>query len=221
MKKTLAILLLVALFVGSALQGQDAAKPELRTWKDSTGQFSIQATFVRVNGDQVVLQGTDKKEISLPLAKLSEADRQYVKQLTTPKPIDKNEQEAISVLEKLGAAVKKDSEGHVIDVSFFRNEQFADADLKHLKHLKHLTSLAFRSSPLTAVGLEHLKGINSLQNLDLGSTKIIDADLRHLKGLKRLEKLNLMNNRDNITDAGMIHLQGLSSLKNLCLADTV
>jgi sulfatase modifying factor 1 len=79
MKKTFAILLLAVLFVGSALQAQDVAKPELRTWKDSTGQFRIQATFVRVNGDLVVLQGIDKKEISLPLAKLSAADQQYVK----------------------------------------------------------------------------------------------------------------------------------------------
>jgi formylglycine-generating enzyme required for sulfatase activity len=79
MKKTFAILLLAVLFVGSALQAQDTAKPALRTWKDSTGQFSIDAVFVRVNGDQVVLQGTDKKEISLPLAKISAADQQYVK----------------------------------------------------------------------------------------------------------------------------------------------
>jgi sulfatase modifying factor 1 len=84
MKKRLAILLLSVLFVGSALQAQDVAKPALRTWKDSTGQFSIQATFVRVNGDQVVLQGIDKKEISLPLAKLSTADQQYVKARLTP-----------------------------------------------------------------------------------------------------------------------------------------
>ena len=79
MKKVIACLLLVALFVGSELQAQNAAKSQLRTWKDSTGQFSIQATYVRVNGDQVVLQRTDKKEISLPLAKLSAADQQYVK----------------------------------------------------------------------------------------------------------------------------------------------
>ena len=84
MKKRLAILLLGVLFVGSELQAQDTAKPALRTWKDSTGQFSIQATFVRVNGDQVVLQGIDKKKISLPLAKLSTADQQYVKARLTP-----------------------------------------------------------------------------------------------------------------------------------------
>ena len=54
MKKRLAILLLAVLFVGSALQAQDTAKSVLRTWKDSTGQFSFQATFVRVNGDLVL-----------------------------------------------------------------------------------------------------------------------------------------------------------------------
>jgi hypothetical protein len=59
MKISRAILLLAVLFVGSALQGQDTAKPALRTWKASTGQFSIQATFVRISGDQVVLQGID------------------------------------------------------------------------------------------------------------------------------------------------------------------
>jgi formylglycine-generating enzyme required for sulfatase activity len=78
MKKKLAILLLVGLFVGSELQAQDVAKPLLRTWEDSTGQFSIAATFVRVNGDLVVLQGINKKEISLPLIKLSAADQRYV-----------------------------------------------------------------------------------------------------------------------------------------------
>ena len=221
MKKRLAILLLVALLVGSKLQAQDAAKPTPRTWKDITGNFSIEAVFVRLTNDQVVLQRADKKQISVPLGKLSEADRQYVKQLTTPKPIDKSEQEAISALEKRGATVKKDSSGHVIEVVFFKNKQFADADLKHLKNLKHLTALTVRSSPLTGVGLAHLQGLNSLKELDLASTKIKGADLRHLKGLNRLEKISLMNNKDNITDAAMIHLQGLSSLKELCLADTV
>ena len=78
MKKVLAIVLLTVFFVGAELQAQDAAKPELRTWKDSTGQFSVEAVFVRVSGDQVVLQRKDKTEISVPLAKLSAADRQYV-----------------------------------------------------------------------------------------------------------------------------------------------
>lgn len=220
MKKVIACLLSVVLFAGLELPAQNAAKPAPRTWKDATGQFSIEATFVRVSDGQVVLQRADKKQISVPLAKLSEADRQYVKQLTTPKPIDKNEQEVISALEKLGATVKKDTRGHAIEVSFFKTQQFVAADLTDLQSLKHLTVLSFLISPLTGAGLEHVKGLKNLTELNLGSTRIKDDDLRHLQGLINLEKLDLMNNRGNITDAGMIHLQGLPSLKQLTLLDT-
>jgi hypothetical protein len=58
-----------------------------RTWKDATGKFSIEAVFVRVVGKQVVLQRADnKKEITLPLAKLSFADQQYVRKLIPSAP---------------------------------------------------------------------------------------------------------------------------------------
>ena len=87
--KRIVVCLLLSLLIGPRLQAQNAAKPELRTWKDATGQFSIEAVFVRVTGDQVVLQRTDKKELSIPLAKLSPADRQYVKTRLTPKPSGK------------------------------------------------------------------------------------------------------------------------------------
>jgi hypothetical protein len=87
MKTKLGLLLFMLMIaVGCELQAQDTSKPALRAWKDSTGQFSIQATFVRVNGDQVVLPGIDKKEISLPLTKLSTTDQQYVKARLTSDP---------------------------------------------------------------------------------------------------------------------------------------
>lgn len=52
----------------------------LRTWKDSTGSFTIQATFLKLTGDLVVLQRPDKQELTLPLSKLSNPDRQYARQ---------------------------------------------------------------------------------------------------------------------------------------------
>ena len=58
-----------------------------RTWKDLTGKYSIEAVFVRVAGDQVVLRRVDnKKEITLSLIKLSLADQQYVRKLIPPVP---------------------------------------------------------------------------------------------------------------------------------------
>ena len=90
MKKIIAILLLL-LLVGSELQAQDAAKPKLRTWKDSTGKFSIEAVFVRVDDNRLVLRfpgetfpqnttwATGKPdELSIPLYLFRMADRQFV-----------------------------------------------------------------------------------------------------------------------------------------------
>jgi ankyrin repeat protein len=62
------------------------AKPALRTWKDASGNFSIEAVFVRVADDKVVLQRADKTEVSVPLSVLSATDRQYVQERPAASP---------------------------------------------------------------------------------------------------------------------------------------
>ena len=52
---------------------------EVRTWTDSTGQYSTLASFDRVEGTRVVLL-KDGEVIELQLSKLSAADQEYVKQ---------------------------------------------------------------------------------------------------------------------------------------------
>ncbi len=69
---------IVGLLIPQTASCQDAEP--LRTWKDSTGSFSIQATFLKLSGDLVVLQRPDKQELSLPLSKLSKPDQQYARQ---------------------------------------------------------------------------------------------------------------------------------------------
>jgi hypothetical protein len=75
MKRQFICLLLMMgciLLVSFELQAQGALGGELRVWKDSTGQFSIEAVFVRFADDQVVLLRNDnKKEITFSLAKLT------------------------------------------------------------------------------------------------------------------------------------------------------
>lgn len=56
--------------------GQDA-----RTWKDASGKFEIKATFVRVDGENVILKKTDGATIKVPLEKLSPVDQGYVEGL--------------------------------------------------------------------------------------------------------------------------------------------
>ena len=50
-----------------------------RTWTDSTGRYTVEAEFVSVAGGQVTLKKTDGQEITLPLDRLSAADREFVK----------------------------------------------------------------------------------------------------------------------------------------------
>jgi hypothetical protein len=82
---------LVAVFVGllffAAIQQmarQDAVasppdQPQLRTWTNRQG-IAIQAKFVGLDGDNVVLKKDDGKMYPVPFVSLSDADQQYVRQ---------------------------------------------------------------------------------------------------------------------------------------------
>jgi cytochrome c553 len=57
-----------------------------REWADATGIFRIEAELVVVRGDKVVLEKPDGKIISVPIARLSRADRDFLEKLSAPKP---------------------------------------------------------------------------------------------------------------------------------------
>ncbi|MDA1055261.1 MAG: SHD1 domain-containing protein [Planctomycetota bacterium] len=52
-----------------------------RTWTDSTGEFKVEAKLVSATADAVKIVRNDGKELTLPLTKLSDADRQFVASL--------------------------------------------------------------------------------------------------------------------------------------------
>ena len=62
------------------------AHGEVRKWTDESGGYSVQADFVEVAGDQVVLKRENGSNIRVPLEKLSAADQEYVRQKTASKP---------------------------------------------------------------------------------------------------------------------------------------
>lgn len=76
------VLVLVALF-GTA-QGLAAEKAEPRLWKDTTGKFQIRATLVDQTGSAVRLHTADGREVSVPIERLSQGDRDYLKTLNAP-----------------------------------------------------------------------------------------------------------------------------------------
>ena len=67
--------LLVSLTVAVVVRAQDARK--LRTWTDSTGTRKVQARFIELDGENVVLQRQDGKQVRVPLERLSNADRAF------------------------------------------------------------------------------------------------------------------------------------------------
>jgi Tfp pilus assembly protein PilX len=57
----------------------DNSKPAYRTWTDSSGQFKTKARLSGVEGDKVSLETENGHKIRVPIEKLSEADREFLK----------------------------------------------------------------------------------------------------------------------------------------------
>jgi hypothetical protein len=52
-----------------------------RTWTDDSGTFRIEAKYLATDGEKVRLAKKDGREISVPINRLSQADRQFVEEL--------------------------------------------------------------------------------------------------------------------------------------------
>ena len=76
--KSILFVFFIGLTVGSLAFAQDV-KPRL--WKDSTGQYSVLATFVNIQGNKVVLRKQDDKVISIELSKLSKDSQLVAREL--------------------------------------------------------------------------------------------------------------------------------------------
>jgi hypothetical protein len=78
------LLLLTCVLAASPGWSQEPQPSAVRTWKDDTGMFTIEATFVSSAGGQVTLRRTDGRTLTIPLTKLCVADRKVVATLTKP-----------------------------------------------------------------------------------------------------------------------------------------
>lgn len=61
-------------------------EPTRRWWTDASGRFRIQATFSKLDGDDVKLLRDDGKTVTIARDKLSDEDRQYLEKVTQPQP---------------------------------------------------------------------------------------------------------------------------------------
>lgn len=65
-------------------------KKTLRTWTDSTGEHKVEARFVRIKDKKAILKTDAGREITLPLNRLSEEDRELLEglELATDNPFE-------------------------------------------------------------------------------------------------------------------------------------
>ena len=71
----------VVIIAGIAALAARPVAAELRTWSDRTGKYKIEAEFVEIRDGKLRLKDKDGKTISLPLSKVSEDDRAYIRGL--------------------------------------------------------------------------------------------------------------------------------------------
>ena len=70
---------LVSLKLTEAKPTPTGAEP-LREWSDTSGKFKVRATLVKVADGNATLRKEDGKEITVPVSRLSAADREFLKQ---------------------------------------------------------------------------------------------------------------------------------------------
>ncbi|MCH8043368.1 MAG: hypothetical protein IID44_06575 [Planctomycetes bacterium] len=198
-----------------------AASASARKWTDNTGKFSVEAELVEAKDGNVRLKRKDGKIMTVPVSRLSKADRDYLAFIAEAK---KKSEAAKPTREEVIAAIRN-SGGHVED---YRNKEElmvrcvgylgTDAGLKHLDRLPTLVRLDLDGTKVTDAGLKHMKGLESLERLRLNNTNVSGAGLEHFGRLTKLRYLNLSDTKTD--DAGLEHLKGLSRLEFLGLDNT-
>jgi formylglycine-generating enzyme required for sulfatase activity len=88
----------------SASLGAQPSARQVRTWTDSTGTYTIEAEFLDFKDGKVRLRKPDGKQITLPIGKLSDADRRFVERQLKGKPIPAGAMRELTV--DLGRGVK-------------------------------------------------------------------------------------------------------------------
>jgi len=138
------------------------------------------------------------------------------KSTETPKAtVPESEVKLAESLKTLGAKLKQDQAGYVIEVDF-RGTKIDDAALKEIAGLSHLRSLLLNETPITDAAFESVGKVTTLENLDLRNCSLNNKAISYLTGLSKLKALRLSGNSD-IDDDAMADINQLTNLKALML----
>ncbi|MCA9015166.1 MAG: hypothetical protein KDA77_07520, partial [Planctomycetaceae bacterium] len=136
-------------------------------------------------------------------------------QTTAKAAVPEAEVQLADSLKGLGAKLKQDKDGYVIEVDF-RGAKIDDAALKEIAGLSRLRSLLLNETAITDAALEPVGKVASLENLDLRNCALNNKAISHLTGLSNLKALRLSGNSD-IDDDALADINQLTNLKALML----
>lgn len=136
-------------------------------------------------------------------------------QKLAPEPDDA---ESIAGLEEVGAKLKKDGDGLVIEADF-RGLTIDDSALEHLAGLRRVRSVLLNETGVSDEGMATVGKVATLQNVDLRGCTISNAGLEPLAALSDLKALRLSgeSGATSVDDDGMVHVAKMKNLKALLL----
>lgn len=149
---------------------------QAREWVDAEGKHTTEAELVRIAGKKVELRKPDGKVISVPIAKLSKADRDYLANLRK---------------DNSGSASTGDvnQDRFVTEYVYQRGARLSSADFEKICANKALRKLDLRGAPLSDRDMPKLANLTNLEEFRLNNHTISSKGfevLAHLRNLKVL-----------------------------------
>ncbi len=132
-------------FVVVLLAVAEPVTAELRTWTDASGKHTTEAELISVDDGAVKLRRKDGKEITVPIDKLSAADRAFINELQTPpaEKVEKSESEP-----SVESEPARDRQQDIAAVTTVAKEFFSDLRTEERDEARAL--LTAEAQPLNA-----------------------------------------------------------------------
>ncbi len=112
--------------------------------------------------------------------------------------------ESVRELESLGAIVRRDTSGRVIEINL-TGKPVGNADLEAIARQPYLQRLWLTNTGITDAGLPSLMPLKNLRVIGLARTGVTDAGLLYLANMKSLREVYLYPNK--VTDSAVDDLK--------------
>ena len=149
-----------------------------RQWTDVTGKYSIEADLIAFNEDSVIIQRADKELGTVPIEKLSVADREYLKS----KEALQTHSDRIDTLQTWMTSDGLAVVGKIVDYTR------RDVEIQRRRGKIYVNNTQYKNLPPIYQSIL-LQIVSSVEGIDVPDLKALDKWVRSLRGQPRLYTL--------------------------------